>query len=77
MTVVISQIVLFIILVYTSFMITRKERVSNFTKVVVALSTIGVLAFDKVKLMIWLIGVGVMWIFHNTKKRKSNGFKLE
>lgn len=71
---VIIEAFLFIVLVYAYFCVSTKGNTSTFTKWVITLSSIGILFIaDKIKLLIWLIAVGVIWLIKYYKKTKDNG----
>lgn len=68
------QIILFSIFIYLLFDISA-GNVSNKTKWAIMICSVFILAIsDKVKLLFWVIGVGIMYLIkHFTAKRQSNG----
>jgi hypothetical protein len=68
------QIILFGVLIYTLFDISSGNA-TNKTKWVLMVCSVTILAVsDKVKLLFWVIGVGVMYLIkHFTAKRQDNG----
>ena len=68
------QIILFGVLIYTLFDISSGNT-TNKTKWVLMVCSVTILAVsDKVKLLFWVIGVGVMYLIkHFTAKRQDNG----
>jgi hypothetical protein len=68
----IIQILLFVILVITLLRVSIKG-VSTVDKVILTISSFGILAFDKIKFLIWLIAVAVIWLIKYSKKTKKDG----
>lgn len=69
----ITEVILFIILMYTYYRVSTQGEVSDFSKWVITLSSVGILFFaDKIKLLIWLIAVGVIWLIRYYKKEKND-----
>jgi len=68
------QIILFGVLIYTLFDISSGNT-TNKTKWVLMVCSVTILAVsDKVKLLFWVIGVGVMYLIkHFTAKKQKHG----
>lgn len=67
--------VFFIALMYIYYKVSVYGQISPFNKWLLAICSLVVLAIaDKVKLLIWVIAVGIMWaIKHFTTKKQNNG----
>jgi hypothetical protein len=71
--VVIAQGVMFVILISTLIRLSYSNSVGLKDKAILTLASIGILSFDKIKLVFWLAAVGVIWIIKYSKKDKQHG----
>ena len=70
--VTIIEILFFMLLLFTYFKVSYSGRVTTFSKWLVTLSSIGILFFaDKIKLLLWLICVGAIWVIRYKKKNNE------
>jgi len=72
--VTIGECVLLVILSYTYYMVTTGKSIPSILKWGITLSAIGVFAFDKIKLFLFVLSVGVIWLIKHYKKNKRNEF---
>jgi len=72
--VTIGECVLLVVLSYTYYMVTTGRNIPSVLRLGIMLSAIGVFAFDKIKLFLFLISVGVIWLIKHYKKNKRNEF---
>lgn len=69
----IIEIAFLALLLFAYFKVSYTGRVTTFTKWLLALSSIGVLFFaDKIKLSLWLICVGAIWLIKYKKKNNES-----
>jgi hypothetical protein len=74
MIALIIESVLFVVLLYAYFCVSSKGQASTFAKWVITLSSMGILFIsDKIKLVFWLLAVGVIWLIRYSKKTKKDG----
>ena len=71
--IVIIQLVFLAVFIATLIYVSYSGKVSLAVKLLLTLSSIGVLCFDKIKLLIWAIAVGAIWLFRYSKKENNNG----
>lgn len=71
--IVIVQLIFFVILVTTFIYVSYTGKVTLWVKLLLTLSSIGVLCFDKIKLLIWALAVGAIWLIKYSKKTNTNG----
>lgn len=70
---VIVEIILFIALMYTYYVVSVSDKVSTFYKWIIILSSVGILAIaDKVKLLMFIITVTILWLFKYHKKQSND-----
>ena len=69
------QVVLFIIMLYAIYTLSISKEPKPFHKWVFMISSVGILFLaDKVKLVIWLVGVAIVYVLkYFTTKNKING----
>lgn len=70
--IVITQLILLVILVYTLFKVSVKG-VTNIDKVILTVTSLGILAFDKIKFIAWVVVVALIWLIRYSKKDKQHG----
>lgn len=72
---VIIQGIFTIALVLAYFHASQQNKTSTSTKLILTICTIGVLAFDKIKLVLFIISVSVVWAikFIISKNKESHG----
>lgn len=73
MIVVIVEGVLCVLLAYIYYKVATGNKVTPLLKWTIIISSIGVFAFDKIKLFLFLLSLGVVWLIKH-KKSKSNEF---
>lgn len=72
--IVIIQLVFLAIFIATLIYVSHTGKATLTVKLILTLSSIGVLCFDKIKLLIWALAVGAIWLFRYSKKEnKTNG----
>ena len=74
MIIVIIEGVLCVLLAYIYYRVSTGSKVSPLLKWGVIISAMGVFAFDKIKLLLFLISLGVVWLIKHHKKSKANEF---
>jgi len=71
---VIIQGIFFLILLSTYYYANKNNQTALLTKWLLFICAIGVLSFDEIKLFLFIISVGAVWIISLYKKSKRNGF---
>lgn len=70
--IVIIQLVFLAVFIATLIYISVTGKVTTRIKLILTLSSIGILCFDKIKLLIWAIVVGAIWVIKYAKKNNKD-----
>lgn len=69
----ISEIAMFFLLLFTYFKVSKTGEITGFAKWLITLSSFGILFLsDKMKLILWVAVVAIIWLIKYSKKEKND-----
>lgn len=74
MIIVIIECVLCLLLAYVYYKVATSDKINTTLKIGIIISAMGVFAFDRIKLILFLISIGILWLIKHNKKPKQNEF---